>query len=108
VDEHNEDSGASPPTVKGITIDAEVGIGNGKRPPIHLGRFWGVYWDEKHQNKDFALVRLPRMTAELERKLNKLKLERILSVSYVLVPMKYLKLCDKITAKENKKNVKRK
>jgi len=93
-----------------IKLDSEVGIGNDKREPIHIGRFLGIFWDKDHTNRDFALVRLKSwksgaIPTETLKKVEKYKLEQI-TRSLVLIPVKYLRLCEKI--KEPKKNVKRK
>lgn len=75
-------------------INDDVGIRNAKDELIPLGHYGGIYWSEKHQNKDFALVRLPNSELEkLKREINLLKLEWI-TASLILVPIKLLETCE--------------
>jgi hypothetical protein len=92
-------------------IDQLVGIGNGKRKPIPIGLYQGIYSSEKHPNKDYALVRLPNYVKVAERNKVSMRIERqlhhVLSCM-VLIPLELLRICETGTVKPARKMEKRK
>ena len=79
-------------------INQLVGVGNGKREPTPIGLYQGIYWSEKYQNRDHALVRIPRYVKVIEREKFS-RIERLLphvTSSMILIPVKYLKVCQDV------------
>ena len=78
-------------------INQLVGIGNGKRKPIPIGLYQGIYYSGEYPNKDYVLVRIPDYVKVAERNKIMMRIENQLPHilrCLVLIPIKYLRICN--------------